>query len=533
MDWKKVLGALSPVVALFITSITTSCSGDNLTSDDDTSNEKSRTVTLTANVDDNNSRTRVGMNKETADEVSFYWHKDDKILVQTKSGDTFSGTTFTITGDDAKDGDTKVNFTGEVTGTVGTYAVYPYSEDHKHAFDANDATKLTYNLPATYTYTTVEGNIFPKNGTYPTNSTNMPMLGNIADGNITFKHLGGLAVIRIDKMPAESGTLTVTADKQLSGDFAVDLFADTPVITTVSTDTDADKQVVFTFSGATEGDVGVFYLPLATGNYSGVTIVISSTDNTTNSTIKYGALDVSRATVTAIPLYNNSGKVEKYVQDADGKYTINGHKFVDLGLPSGLLWAETNVGANSATEYGNYYAWGEVTAYGENTDWGEMNKKEYYCFSTYKWTGDLSKRHYDLTKYTIESHKYTTDGKTVLDKEDDAAYVNWGSSCRMPTKYDCEELLSSENCTWTRETNNGYKVTSKKQGYTSNSIFFPAAGYREDNELNVQGYGCGFWSSSLSSPDYYAYQIFYSYIERIINYDFRHCGYPVRPVAEK
>ena len=198
-------------------------------------------------------------------------------------------------------------------------------------------------------------------------------------------------------------------------------------------------------------------------------------------------------------------------------YTIiNGHKFVDLGLPSGLLWATCNIGASVAADDGNYYAWGETAT------------KETYKWSTYKYynTSSLS-----LSKYT------STDGKTVLENSDDAAYVNWGSSCRMPTQAEFAELCNTENCTrtWTSRTNssnetiNGYEVTSKKNG---NSIFLPASGYRyESNLYNHGSYGGYYWSSTLGSYDAGYALIFASGSFRSLN-NYRYNGHTVRPVAE-
>ena len=201
----------------------------------------------------------------------------------------------------------------------------------------------------------------------------------------------------------------------------------------------------------------------------------------------------------------------------DNYIIINGHKFVDLGLPSGLLWAACNVGAATAADDGDYYAWGETAT-----------KTDYYC-STYTWTSDGG------STFT----KYTTDGKTVLDKEDDAAYVNWGSSCRMPTNDEFTELRNSDNCTWTWTSQTtssgssiyGYKVTSVKNG---NSIFLPASGYRSYGDLNYHGSFGYYWSSTLysSSSDYAYYLYFYSG-----SYDwygvYRYIGRTVRPVAEQ
>jgi len=173
----------------------------------------------------------------------------------------------------------------------------------------------------------------------------------------------------------------------------------------------------------------------------------------------------------------------------DGQMDTNGHAYVDLGLPSGLLWATMNVGAAKPEDYGDYFAWGETTT------------KSTYSWSTYKW---CKGSYYDtLTKYNTSSSYGTVDNKTVLDLSDDAARANWGGSWRMPTHAEWTELRG--NCTWTWTTQNGVngrKVTSKSNG---NSIFLPAAGYhRNDTSLLNAGTDGRYWSSSLleSYPDY-------------------------------
>lgn len=177
--------------------------------------------------------------------------------------------------------------------------------------------------------------------------------------------------------------------------------------------------------------------------------------------------------------------------------TANGHDWVDLGLPSGTKWATMNVGATTPEGYGNYYAWGEITT------------KSSYNWSTYKWCNGS----YDtMTKYCTSSSYGTVDNKNTLELTDDAAYVNWGSSWRMPTRTEQDELRDKNYTTWTWTTQNGvngYKVTSKTNG---NSIFLPAAGYRGDSSLYGAGSGGYYWSSSLDAYNsYYAYELgFYS-----------------------
>lgn len=158
------------------------------------------------------------------------------------------------------------------------------------------------------------------------------------------------------------------------------------------------------------------------------------------------------------------------------------HEYVDLGLPSGTLWATCNVGANSPEEYGDYFAWGESVP------------KDYYDWSTYKWCNGSSVM---LTKYCTDSfygNNGFTDSKTELDPEDDAAYVNWGSSWRIPTKNQQDELRYK--CTWTWiQCNdvNGYLVT----GPNGNTIFLPAAGSYGDDLLNGLGSTGNYWSRTL------------------------------------
>lgn len=199
----------------------------------------------------------------------------------------------------------------------------------------------------------------------------------------------------------------------------------------------------------------------------------------------------------------------------------NGYEYVDLGLS--VKWATCNVGATKSEDYGDYFAWGET------------QPKSTYDWNTYKWC-NISSNMVALTKYCTNSDDGTYDGKSTLELADDAARANWGGSWRMPTKEEQDELR--DNCTWEWTTQNGvkgYKVTSKKKGYTKNSIFLPAAGYRNDSSLDDVGSDGRYWSSSLctygSYGPYGAYHLgFYSSgVHR--GYDVRYYGQSVRPVC--
>ena len=191
---------------------------------------------------------------------------------------------------------------------------------------------------------------------------------------------------------------------------------------------------------------------------------------------------------------------------------IDGHAYVDLGLPSGLKWAVCNVGANSPEEYGGYYAWGET------------EEKSNYDWSTYKWCNGSEN---SMTKYCTDSDKGTVDNKTVLDPEDDVAHVKWGGSWRMPTSAELEELYN--NCTWTWTAQNGvngYRVT----GPNGKSIFLPATGYRYDAAISFGG-GYGFyWSSSLYEHSYSGFYMYFDAGSNVRVGTYRYNGLPVRPV---
>ena len=184
-------------------------------------------------------------------------------------------------------------------------------------------------------------------------------------------------------------------------------------------------------------------------------------------------------------------------------------EYVDLGLS--VKWAKYNLGASKPSDYGNYYAWGET------------EPKTDYTWATYKWGTENN-----FTKYNA------TDGKIVLDPEDDAATAKLGSPWRMPTWDEIKELLN--NCTWTWTTQDGVNGCEVK-GPNGNSIFLPAAGYRDRSELDYAGSRGYYWSSSRNTT--YSYSDRYSDRANRLYFDadlhnwtsgFRYSGFPVRPV---
>ena len=161
----------------------------------------------------------------------------------------------------------------------------------------------------------------------------------------------------------------------------------------------------------------------------------------------------------------------------------NGHKYVDLGLS--VMWATTNVGANSSDLEGKYFAWGEV------------NAKQEYTWNTYRHcvTGP-----YDFTKYCKETNAYNgeyIDNKSRLELADDAAHVHWGGKWRMPTATEMKEL--TKKCKWQCVTRNGVKG-QLGTGPNGNTIFLPITGmYSGANKMSAN-YTGAYWSSTLDEP---------------------------------
>lgn len=188
--------------------------------------------------------------------------------------------------------------------------------------------------------------------------------------------------------------------------------------------------------------------------------------------------------------------------------------WVDLGLPSGLLWADRNVGANSPEDYGNYYAWGETAP------------KNVYDWSTYAY-GNHSR---ELTKYCNEASyglNGFTDNLTVLQASDDAATANLGGGACTPTEDEWEELIGHTTSTWiTRNGVKGLLLTAAN----GKSLFLPAAGCRHGSGLINAGSGY-YWSSTLYSdyPLNALYFDFYSLGQSML-INFRYVGFSVRAV---
>ena len=187
------------------------------------------------------------------------------------------------------------------------------------------------------------------------------------------------------------------------------------------------------------------------------------------------------------------------------QYHLRGFDFVDLGLPSGILWATCNVFADTPTEPGYYFAWGDTISR-----------------SIFSWDNYLFGDQNSLTKYTYN------DGMYQLEEVDDMAHSANGGGWRMPTVFDYYELL--DNCTMQGTTIDGVKGVRLTSNINSKTIFFPAAGYMNGRNLYANNSEMLTWSATLDDETH-AFMFKWNEESSGIQGWARYYGLPIRPVA--
>ena len=232
----------------------------------------------------------------------------------------------------------------------------------------------------------------------------------------------------------------------------------------------------------------------------------------------------------AIELPKEEGSASFSVPDSDKMYETRPYAkaygiyfygegesiWVDLGLPSGILWAKYNVGATSPEEYGGYYAWGETEEKDSYTWENYKYGVKIYSDDTWFWEGSFIGSEIDGTKY-------------------DVAKTSWENDARMPTLEDIDELL--DNCNFESSTYNkvlGCNVIGPNGKY----IFLPYSGKKEMQFYDFKGEYCILWSASCDEGDnFYAIGMGYGHSlgNSFKGWDiFARCyGLPIRPVKDK
>lgn len=200
----------------------------------------------------------------------------------------------------------------------------------------------------------------------------------------------------------------------------------------------------------------------------------------------------------------------------DKEINNNGYDYVDLGLPSGTLWATCNVGASKPSDYGLYFQWGDTIGYTKE----QVGKDKQFTWTDYKFS--INESNTDFSKYTTPGAK--------LEFEDDAANANMAGDWHMPAPMQIQELIDNTTSTWTTlDGVNGRLLTSKKDA--SKSIFIPAAGGAWDGSVEFSE--CfGFVWPSMRHKYYTGSQGLDFDSEGISLYDsgVRYNGIPVRGV---
>ena len=202
------------------------------------------------------------------------------------------------------------------------------------------------------------------------------------------------------------------------------------------------------------------------------------------------------------------------------KEDITQPKAIDLALPSGTLWADRNLGAESVTDYGDYYMWGST-----EPDTGKICNWKYAPFNCgFKWCNP------DI----LEVFRNEAFPNGVLSDQYDAAHVHLGGNWHMPTKEQFKELIDNTTSAWVYDYQGsgikGRTFTSKKDSFKS--IFIPATGNRNGLTVLSVGSGAYLWSSTLNSGGPYdAYNLYFNSIHCDVYNLYRSFGYCVRPVS--
>ncbi|MBR6432294.1 MAG: hypothetical protein IKS64_05515, partial [Muribaculaceae bacterium] len=272
---------------------------------------------------------------------------------------------------------------------------------------------------------------------------------NVSDASITFKHSGYKVLSRWYIYSAS----ILLSDGSIAGEQDVK--------------NDAVSDEITIPAGAT-GTIVSCYIP--------ITIIADVTIDNAKLKAVVNGKDVT--SIDAMTSYKTQARGNAYYMEVNWDGTAlyfsneycpdtNHPHIIDLGLPSGTKWACCNIGANIPSECGGYFAWGETTP------------KTYFTKANYKWYSGGND--HNITKYNQKSNYGTVDGRTELELEDDAAYVNWGQKWRMPSRSQSIELLDDCTSEWTKVNGMyGYLFKSKTN---NNAVFFPADGYYTANGL--------------------------------------------------
>ena len=410
-------------------------------------------------------------------EAQVLWSAGDKIKIYNNNGES---AVFTLQSG-ANTRNAVFTFAGEFDLEPPYVAVYPYTTE----VDL-DGGYVYYNVPA-------EQNI-TQPGTFAQDAN--PMVAYGYDENLQFSNLcGGLGIQLYGEGVHVSSITILSPQHRANGEFQADY---TNLDNALYYNSEGTEMLTLTcdvtLPASANEAVGLYAVLPPRALEQGVDVLIY------DGVIKVGEIAVVEGPSAVI--HRNEIKYFPPVEITP--------PYVDLGLPSGLLWATCNVGAETPEEYGDYFAWGETTP------------KDDYTWSNYQHCNGSRNA---LTKYCNNAscgYEGFTDNLTTLMPEDDAATANWGNGWRMPTKEEFEELYNNTTYTWTQQNGVNGKLFTASNG---NSLFLPAAGY------NNIGYLGDYWSSSLLTDDpLVAWDFGFSSVSCYMDRTYRRIGLSVRAV---
>lgn len=281
-------------------------------------------------------------------------------------------------------------------------------------------------------------------------------------------------------------SINVSADQPLRGSFEIDGNEESGYYAKINENKGEGGTLTLTCGAGVSlsTEATSFYIALPANEYTNLKFTINDNDDNKKE------VEIGSKTLVHNTLYTRSVEF----------VSASTHAYVDLGLPSGLLWATCNVGANSPEEYGDYFAWGETSPYYSNQNpitWKD-GKLGGYCWQSYCENLDF-----------VEWNPVPYGNDNILTCEYDAASVNWGGEWKMPTNEDWQELIDNTESEWTNLNGvYGQLFTSKIENHIGAMLFLPASGCFNGTTISRFGDAGGYWSSSLFSSHPYTYNAY-------------------------
>ena len=406
--------------------------------------------------------------------VKILWNENDLVSIFNRK-DANDEYRFTgETGDNAGSFKRVKDFSEEGVSIDHIYAVYPYDPSTSVSLEG----VLSVTLPSEQSYAE---NTFGLGANTMVSATD--------DNNLLFRNACGFLVLKFygAGVSVSSVKLEGKGGQGLSGPAKIEMeVGGVPSVsmcegagTSVTLKCDTPVQL-----GATKDEAVLFWLVVPPTEFTGG-FTLTVTDSEGGVFVKETSKDMSIVRNRLLRI----SAIEVVPEPVEESSVI------EMGEGFHLQWATCNVGAENPWEYGDYFAWGETEPYYVSQDpltWKEGKSSGYAAAS------------YSFGPWNAYTRYNSTDNKTELEPEDDAATVNLGEPWRMPTKDEWAALLDMDNFTWAWQSDykgkgvSGHLVTSKVPGYEGNSIFLPGAGFYFNTSFYASA-GCNYWSSTLAS----------------------------------